>query len=503
MTDMTPASTSRDPAGLRFDIRPLVNGRLIEGAAEAGLAIVNPATGQPLYRAHAAGTADVDTAVAAARSCVDDGVVGKLDAAARSRILQSMAERMEQECETLALYETLELGKPVSFARMEVGVAAEILRSCASYADKLKGHAAYTAANAISLELLEPCGVAAAIIPWNFPTIQAASRIGNAIATGNACLLKPSEMAMASALQLGRIALECGWPEAALAVLPGDGRVGRQLAAADVDIVSFIGSTATGRSVARTAAESGFKRVSLECGGKSPTVVLADAAGLDLDAMARIIVQEVMWNQGQVCTARSRLIVEQPLLPPLLERVVESCGDWIPGDPLDPDTNFGPLASAGQKQRVRGYLERSIAAGARPLRGPDAALPEQGEYLAPTVLEVDQPSNEAFREEIFGPVLTVIAARDRDHAFELANDGSYGLAATLWTTSLANAHRFTRGIKAGSLRVNGCNQPADEPLLAAATEPYRNSGIGVEGGMAGLEAWMRRKSALMSFDHQG
>lgn len=498
--DSTPGG--RGQAGdIGFDIRPFINGRLAPATGVAGLAIINPATGKPLYRGHASSDADVDAAVDAARGCVERGVPAALDAAGRCRILEAMAARLERERETLALYETLELGKPIAFSRMEVGIAADILRACASFADKLKGNAVYAAENAISLELLEPRGVAAAIIPWNFPTIQAASRIGNAVATGNACLLKPSEMAMASALRLAHIAVECGWPEAAIAVLPGDGRVGQRLAGADVDIVSFIGSTATGRSVSRTAAATGFKRLSLECGGKSPTVVLADAGGLDLEAMARIIVQEVMWNQGQVCTARTRLIVEQPLLQPLLDRVREACADWVPGDPLDPDTNFGPLASARQRQRVLGHLDRSLAAGARRIHGSDIVLPDQGEYVAPTVLQVDGPDNEAFREEIFGPVLTVIAARDREHAFALANDGGYGLAATVWTTSLANAHLFIRRIKAGSLRVNGCNQPAHEPLLATATEPYRGSGIGVEGGLPGLEAWMRRKSALMSFDN--
>lgn len=484
---------------LRFDIRPLINGELIEGTPEPALTVVNPATGQVLYRAHASREQDVDAAVIGARACVDAGTLAHLDSARRSRILHTMAEQLEFKRETLALYESLEIGKPISSALMEVDVAADILRSCASYSDKLKGSATCVADNAISLELLEPRGIAAAIIPWNFSTIQAASRIGNAIATGNACLLKPSEMAMAPALALGRIAVECDWPEAAIAVLPGDGEVGQRLAAAEVDIVSFIGSTATGRSVSRAAASSGFKRLSLECGGKSATVVLADAGALDLDAMARAIVQDVMWNQGQVCTARTRLIVEAPLLEALLERILPACTDWIAGDPLDPTTNFGPLASASQKRRVLGYLDRSLEAGANRIHGEGIALPAQGEYVAPTVLMVDRPCNEAFREEIFGPVLTVIPARDRAHAFELANDGSYGLAATLWTTSLASAHRFARQVKAGSVRVNGCNDPADEPLLAAATEPYKGSGIGVEGGIEGLRAWMRRKSALISF----
>lgn len=179
--------------------------------------------------------------------------------------------------------------------------------------------------------------------------------------------------------------------------------------------------------------------------------------------------------------------------------MLHACADWVPGDPRDPATNFGPLASAGQKERVLGYLQRGIEGGARQLYGDGVAVPTRGEYVAPAVLMVDRPSNEAFREEIFGPVLSVIPARDPDHAFELANDGSYGLAATLWTTSFSSAHRFTRQAKAGSLQVNGCNEPGDEPLLAAATEPYRASGIGVEGGMAGLQAWMRRKSVLMSF----
>ena len=483
-----------------FDGRPLIDGVRREVSVPAAFDVVDPATGATLYQAHACSRQDVDAAVAAARRWVERDELRRIDAATRIRILLSLAQRVQHDAARFALYDCLETGKPIAFAQVEVQAAAEIFRYCASAVDKLRANTAIPAHGALSMELLEPSGIVAAIIPWNFPTIQAASRIGMAIATGNACVLKPSEMAMASALALAYEAIECGWPPGALAVLTGDGRVGHWLAShADVDVVSFIGSTKTGQEVNRAAASGGFKKVGLECGGKSPVVVLADAGALDRDLIAQTIVQDVMWNQGQVCTAKTRLIVEQPLFDDLMARVAVACEQWVPGDPLDESTNFGPLGSTRQQDLVRGYIADGLEQGARQVYGQNVALPAAGAFVAPTILAVTDPAAGVLQEEIFGPVLAAIPARDAAHAFELANASRYGLSACLWTTNLARAHTYISQTKAGMIRVNGSNQLAEEPLWVSASEPYQASGVGPEGGLNGLESWMRRKAAFISY----
>lgn len=483
-----------------FDGRPLIDGVRREVSAGAAFDVVDPATGARLYQAHACGRQEVDAAVASARALIERDALRRIDAATRIRILLALAQRLQQDGARFALYDCLEIGKPIAFAQMEVQAAAEIFRYCASAVDKLRANATIPARGALSLELLEPCGIVAAIIPWNFPTVQAASRIGMAIATGNACMLKPSEMAMASALALAHEAIECGWPPGALAVLTGDGRVGHWLAShADVDVVSFIGSTKTGQDVHRAAASGGFKKVGLECGGKSPVVVLADAGSLDRDLIAQTIVQDVMWNQGQVCTAKTRLVVEQSMFDDLMARVAAACEQWVPGDPLNVSTNFGPLGSARQQQLVRGHIADGLRQGARQVYGQNVALPLTGAFVAPTVLAVTDPAAGLLQEEIFGPVLTAIPARDAAHAFELANSGRYGLSACLWTTNLARAHTYISQTRAGMIRVNGSSELAEEPLWVSASEPYQASGVGPEGGLSGLESWMRRKAAFISY----
>ena len=483
-----------------FDGRPLIDGVRRDVSVPAAFDVVDPATGARLYQAHACSRQDVDAAVASARELIERDALRRIDAATRIRILLALAQRLQHDGARFALYDCLEIGKPIAFAQAEVQAAAEIFRYCASAVDKLRANATTPARGALCLELLEPCGIVAAIIPWNFPTVQAASRIGMAIATGNACMLKPSEMAMASALALAHEAIECGWPPSALAVLTGDGRVGHWLAShADVDVVSFIGSTKTGQDVNRAAASGGFKKVGLECGGKSPVVVLADAGVLDRDLIAQTIVQDVMWNQGQVCTAKTRLIVEQPMFDDLMARVTAACEQWVPGNPLNTSTNFGPLGSARQQQLVRGHIADGLRRGAQQVYGQNVALPRAGAFVAPTVLAVTDPAAGLLQEEIFGPVLTAIPARDAAHAFELANASGYGLSASLWTTNLARAHTYISQTRAGMIRVNGSNELAEEPLWVSASEPYRASGVGPEGGLSGLESWMRRKAAFISY----
>ncbi|QIB64603.1 aldehyde dehydrogenase family protein [Kineobactrum salinum] len=443
---------------------------------------------------------EIDLAARLAQSAFNTGMIERLGSNKPKQILYDLADRINKDAPTFALYDSLEVGKPISFALMEVQIAVDILRFCAEAGDKLYGRTSTTIPGAFAFELLEPRGVVAAIIPWNFPTIQCAAKIGAAIATGNACILKPSELALSSALKMAEMSVASGWPAEALSVVTGDGETGRLLAGNPaVDMISFTGSTKTGAAVMATAARSGLKKVVLECGGKSPTIVMDDAKHLDLEVIAQTIVQEVMWNQGQVCTAKTRLFVHAGIFDELMDKIVAACRAWTPGDPLDPETNFGPLVSAGQRRIVEAYIESGRNAGAEQLYGNDVVLPDSGEFVAPTVFSTRDSSISIAREEIFGPVLTAQPFTTSDEAITLANDSDYGLSATLWTTDFATANIWVKAIKAGMVRVNGSNNLAEEPLFSLAAEPYKQSGFGTDGGLSGLENMMIRKSAFFSF----
>jgi gamma-glutamyl-gamma-aminobutyraldehyde dehydrogenase len=394
----------------------------------------------------------------------------------------------------------LDMGKPISAARFEAGIAAAFVRYYAEALDKtVAGQSPPAGPGTLELQLRVPRGVVATITPWNYPVINAALKIAPILAAGNTAVLKPSELSPRSALRLAALASEAGVPDGVLNVIPGTGRTGDALARhSDVDMIAFTGSTQTGKALLRATGESTMKPLLLECGGKSPEIVLSDMGDADLSGLAQAIVGGAFANQGQLCVARSRLLLHDSLHDRLLEEIVAAATQLLPADPMDVETTFGPLASAAQRDKVLGYIDRGIEEGAEIiLDGRNTRTP--GFFVAPTVFANVTGTMRIARDEIFGPVLSVFRFTDIDEAIDMANSSDYGLAATLWTRDLALGHQLSRRIRAGNVKVAASVARLEGAGLSHSGEPYGQSGFGVEGGMNGLETFTRLQSIEFAY----
>jgi acyl-CoA reductase-like NAD-dependent aldehyde dehydrogenase len=487
-------------ASLRVDVRNFVNGRRCDGGGERLVSKLAPRDGVPLYQLGCGSANDVESAVAAARRAFRDGAWSQLASQRRSEVLLRCAELLMQHREEFALLESLDTGKPIRDAfGFDVPRAAATFRFCAATGDKLSSKVYGVERTSLSYQSRRPMGVVAGIIGWNFPLVLAAEKIAPALATGNSLVLKPSELTSLSAVRLAELATEAGVPEGVLNVVLGTGEVGAALAHhQDVDMITFTGSSRTGKQLLVAAGESNMKRLLLECGGKAPNIVFADAP--DLEAVADAIVARAYWNQGQVCTASSRLLVHEDLRDELLEMVTQRAGALLPGDPLKDETTFGALVSAAHRDKVRGYVTCGAREGARMIYSSNAPDPLPGGfYVAPVIFDDVEPEQQIAREEIFGPVLSTLSFRDDDEAIRIANATIYGLSAILWTRDLARAHRVSQSIDAGWIVVNATARPTGGPgpgILSIGG--HKQSGIGVEGGTDGLRSYMR-ESAIQIF----
>ncbi|MGJ5834153.1 aldehyde dehydrogenase [Streptomyces ossamyceticus] len=438
----------------------------IDGADEPGggtaFTVVSPRNGHVLREVADARPAEVDLAVAAARRAFDSGPWPRLAPADRGRILLRVAELLEEHREKLALTISLEMGKPITDAYgIELRAAINTFRWYGQLADKLTDESPHTAPDALALITREPAGVVGAVVPWNFPLTLASWKVAPALAAGCTVVLKPSENSPLSALLLGRIATEAGLPPGVLNVVTGDGPVaGRAIGLhPDVDVLAFTGSTAVGRHFLRYAADSNLKRVWLELGGKSPNIILPDAP--DLEKAAATAAWGIFFNQGEMCTAPSRLLVHSSVAERVTEAIVARARDLRVGDPLDPATEMGALVGEAHLERVLDHIDTGREEGARLLTGGERTLTGTGgSYLRPTVFDGVDPGMRLAREEIFGPVLSVLTFDDLDEAVRLANATEYGLAAGLWTSDLSTAHRVSRALKAGTVWVN-CYEEGD------------------------------------------
>jgi gamma-glutamyl-gamma-aminobutyraldehyde dehydrogenase len=418
---------------------------------------LNPSTGRTYAEVAAAGSADVDRAVAAARAAFADGRWSGRSPAERRQTLLDWSDLVERHADELALLVTTEMGKPISDARnIEIPALLKTIRYYAELADKLIDELPVTGRDDLALVTREPVGVVGAIVPWNFPLTMAGWKLGPALATGNSVVLKPAEYTSTSALRLAELAVEAGLPPGVLNVVPGHGHVAGDALARhmDVDVLTFTGSGPTGRSLLHAAADSNLKTVWLELGGKSPNVVFADAP--ELEAAAASAAWAIFFNQGEMCTAPSRLLVQRDIVDEFSSAVVEHARSRLVGDPLDESTQIGPIVSARQLQTVLGYIdvgrvEAELLTGGNRMNGDGY---DDGYYLEPTVFGGVDNRHRIAREEIFGPVLSIIPFDDEEDATRVANDTDFGLAAGLWTSNLSRAHRMARALAAGTVWVN-------------------------------------------------
>ncbi|MFJ9738571.1 aldehyde dehydrogenase [Streptomyces sp. NPDC101166] len=469
---------------------------LIDGRAESGsgatFPVVAPRDGQILAHVADAGAAEVDLAVAAARRAFGSGPWPRLAPADRGRILLRIAELLEERREELALTVSLEMGKPITDAYdIELRAVINTFRWYGQLADKLTDESPHTAPDALALVTREPTGVVGAVVPWNFPLTLAGWKIAPALAAGCTVVLKPSESSPLSALLLGRIGTDAGLPPGVLNVVTGDGpTAGRAIGLhPDVDVLAFTGSTAVGRHFLRYSADSNLKRVWLELGGKSPNIVLPDAP--DLEQAAATAAWGIFFNQGEMCTAPSRLLVHSSIAEQVTETVVRRARELKVGDPLDPATEMGALVSEAHLDRVLGHIATGRAEGAR-LRVGGERTPTAigGSHLQPTVFDRVDPGMRLAREEIFGPVLSVLTFDDLDEAVRLANATEHGLAAGLWTSDLSTAHQVSRALKAGTVWVN-CYEEGD---LTVPFGGMKQSGNGRDKSAHALEKYTELKT---------
>lgn len=441
---------------MRFNTKALINGKFVESKSGETFTTENPANGRKLAEIACCNGEDINLAVQAAREAFEDHRWARLKPSERKKILHKFAGLIEKNQTELAVMESLDSGKPIfDTIQTDVPETADCIAWYAEIADKMEDQITATSPENVSMIVREPIGVVGAILPWNFPLMMAAWKLGPILATGNSVVVKPAKLTSLTMLRLAELAMEAGIPDGVLNVVPGNGSTAGEALALhnDVNLITFTGSTSVGKRLLECSSKSNLKRVLLELGGKNPCVVMPDID--DVDTAAEQAVSAVFWNMGENCTSNSRLIVHKDIKDKFLSKVIEKTKEWLTGNPLDPKYQLGALIEKAHMEKVLEYIQKGKAEGAELVYGGNRILQESGGYFVePAIFDQVTQNMTIAREEIFGPVLCVLTCDSEEEAIRMANDTEYGLHASVWTNDVNMVHRISRAIRAGTISVN-------------------------------------------------
>ena len=481
-----------------FDGRALINGQRVAAADGQAFDCISPVDGRLLTTVARCGQADVDAAVAAGRTAFEAGKWSRMAPAQRKRIMIKFADQLLAHADELALTETLDMGKPIQYAKgVDVNAAANCIRWYGEAVDKVYDEIAPTARTALALITREPVGVVGVIVPWNYPMIMAAWKIAPALAAGNSVVLKPSEKSPLTALRLAELALAAGIPPGVFNVVPGYGpEAGSPLALhMDVDCIAFTGSTRVGKQIHVMAGQSNLKRAWTELGGKSPNIVFADCPNLDKAVAAAV--GSIFFNQGESCNAPSRLFVEESIKDAFLEKALALVPNYQPANPLDKSTVMGAIVDKVQLDNVLRYIGLGQSEGAKLLAGGQQAMTDSGGcYVQPTIFDGVTPGMTIAREEIFGPVLSVLSFTEAADVVKQANASEYGLQAAVWTRDINKAHGVARALRAGTVHVNSY----DEDDITVPFGGFKQSGVGRDKSLHAFDKYTETKTTWIRID---
>lgn len=482
---------------IEIESRAFIDGAYRDALSGATRETISPANGQKLADVANCGVADADRAVAVARAVFERGTWANMAPADRKMVLVRWAELIADNADEIALLECLDVGKPIADTTgVDVPSAVRTIRWSGEAIDKVYDQISPAPADCLALVQRLPLGVVAAIVPWNFPLSTTAWKLAPSLATGNSVILKPASNTPLSALRIAGLATQAGLPDGVLQVLPGPGgSLGKHLSLhEDIDGLTFTGSTEIGKQLMQYSGQSNLKRTFLELGGKSPNIVFADS---NLEKAAMMAAVAVFYNGGQTCTAGTRLIVENSVKAKFVEMVVEHTRNWMPGDPLDPTTSMGPMIDAAQLQTVADYVEIGKGEGASVMAGGNQVLADSGGcYHEPTIFDGVNNNMRIAREEIFGPVMSVIGFKDAEEAVAIANDSIYGLAGAVWSNNINTAHKVAAAVRVGTMGINNY-------FGGDVTVPFggfKQSGNGRDKSMHAFDDYTELKTTWIEFD---